>query len=114
MANNSRAHDSAGKIYLPPIDSSIAQFWVNIGYDSVEGFKIPEYIGHFQGVCKRDSYESLMADIEKLFTNNAQSRLAVFVRRRPDFEATLEQIVKHHQRSISHGRPNWAPKTLRW
>lgn len=114
MANTSRAHDSAGKIFLPPIDSSVTQFWVNIGYDSVEGFKIAEYIAHFHGICKRESFERLMADIDKLFTNNARSRLAVFVRRRPEFEAALERILKEHQRSISNDQPNWPPKTLRW
>lgn len=75
---------------------------------------MPPYIPHLNGVCTKEAFENLMNDVEELFKKHSQGCLALYIKRRPKFEAALGRILKAHQDFKQDGVNVWGPKTLRW
>lgn len=116
-SSSSAATNIAGKIFLAPQPFEAPQIWINIGYDSYDGYRIPEYIEPFDVICSREQYDRLMRDIQEHFDKNSLQPCcartivcSIFCpclqlctapyseRRRREFDAGLDQIIRKHQR----------------
>jgi hypothetical protein len=114
---SSVATNNAGKVFLAPQPLEAPQLWLNIGYDSYDGYQVPEYIDAFEVICTREQYESLMDDIKEHFEKHSlQPCCARYIicsifcpflllctipyseRRRREFDAGFDQIIRKHQR----------------
>lgn len=118
MSKPSDANKSAaGRIFLAPQPLEAPQIWLNLGYDSYDGFQIPKYIEQFKEICTEEQYDSLMSDIKDHFEKNSlQPWCARFIvcsvfippllffsvpyseRRRREFDAGFDRIIRKHQR----------------
>ena len=108
---------NAGRIFLAPKPLEAPQIWLNIGYDSHDGFQMPCYIEHFKEICSEEQFDNLMSEIKQYFEcNSVQPCCARFLvcseyfppllffsvpyseRRRREFDAGFDSIIRKHQR----------------
>jgi hypothetical protein len=108
-------NNCAGRIFLSPKGSRETQFWLNLGYDSFDGYAIPPFIPEFLPICSKQQYEELMEDVAEYFRRYSQGSCCTFtVRHRPKFEEGLERLLRYHQRASQKWRPGETPTISAW